>query len=467
MRTYILRGLLPWIILFAFADGSAQGLFYAAIGGLLVLFIFNFYSLKKFFLLGWVTLLFFIVMLFISFAWPESILVKYDLLIANAVLTVLCFTTLIARRPFSLPYAKMLTAKIYWQHPLFIIVNYWITAVWGLAFLFYTILIILFMLGIGNKLWMLQILPVAALVFAIGFMVLFPDYYRRRATRQGTVASLPNISVIKTVNFGNVQIGYRLLGQGPLLVMVPGALMNMHHWDPDMLAQLSKNFQVLLFDYPGVGYSSYQNMPFTAEKLADCLYNLIDKLQLQIKAIVGYSMGGWIAQKYAVKYSQNVAALVLIGTTCGGPNAVWCDKTVEQKLETCVSDDISSEEQFANMMSVMFPQLIIPRIFNKIMKIFVAAVLEGTPKKKMVQLERQIIDDWRIDNQLVKQISELDLPVLIISGLQDVVMPPENAKLLQTKFSNSKLLEYDDAGHGVIYQYPLDIADNIRDFLQI
>lgn len=465
MRTYILIALLPWLIFFAFADGTSLGLSFSSVGALLFLFVFNWKAIRKFFSFAWVSLVFFLIMYVSHHFGSEFILVRYNLFAATLVLAVFGFVSLMIHRPFTLPYAKIQAPKVFWNHPVFIHVNYWLTAVWCLVFLFYAALVLLFNFGFGTKLWMLEVLPTVALVFAIGFMILFPDIYKNKFIKKGMVAGIAGISEVQLAELGNITIGYRTLGEGPLLILTNGAFTNMHSWDPDLLKKLSKNFQVLIFDYPGIGYSTYQQMPFSAETIVGCLYNFIDQLKLKPIAIVGYSMGGLIAQKFAVKYPNKLKALVLISTTCGGCEATWCGAQTLQKIERVAAKKISGEEQLDRMLSVMFTPESLPRFAIRTKKILTSAAIEGLVSNEMQQKEREIIERWRTDDELAKQIVKLKLPVLIIAGKRDEMVPFANAELLAKKFSQAKLIAYDDAGHGVMYQYPLDVADSIKEFL--
>jgi len=401
----------------------------------------------------------------VDFTWPKSFLVHYSLFAATITLALFSFITVVLHRPFTLPYAKIQAPEVYWKHPVFIQVNYWLSAMWGLVFLFYAFVVLLFYLGIGNKLWMLEILPTASLVFAIGFMIFFPDAYKTRFMKKGMIAAIPGISEVQMIKLGNVTLGYRTIGKGPLLILLHGMLTNMHSWDPDLLKKLSENFQVLIFDYPGIGYSTYKKMQFSVATIVDCLHGLIDKLKLKPYAIIGYSFGGFIAQKFAIKYPKELKALVLIGSMCGGNEATWCDEKILQKIERASAKETSGEEQFNQMMSVMFTEATLPRLIARMKKVITTAAIEGLVSFEMQEKERQVVDSFRDNNQLAEQITKLKLPVLVIAGKQDVIVPFANAELLQKKLPNAKLVSYDDAGHGLFYQYPLDIADNIKEFL--
>lgn len=465
MRTYILIALLPWLIFFAFADGTSVGLSFSSVGALIFLFAFNWRAIRKFFSFAWISLVFFLIMFAVHHFDSKFILVRYNLFVATLVLAVFSFVSLMLHRPFTLSYAKIQAPKVFWNHPVFIRVNYWLTLVWGLVFLFYAVLALLFNLGFGAKLWMLEILPTASLIFAIVFMMVFPDIYKNKFIKKGMVANIVGISEVQLAKLDNIIIGYRTLGEGPLLILANGALTNMHSWDPDLLKKLSESFQVLIFDYPGIGYSTYQQIPFSAETIVDCLFNFIDQLKLKPVAVIGYSMGGLIAQKFAVKYPNKIKALVLISTTCGGSEATWCSAQTLQKIERVTAKKTSGEEQLEQMLSVMFTPESLPRFAARTKKIITSAAMEGLVNHAMQQKELEVIERWRTDDELAKQITKLKLPVLIIAGKQDEMVPFVNSELLEKKFSQAKLIAYDDAGHGVIYQYPLDIAGSIKDFL--
>lgn len=465
MRTYILIALLPWLIFFAFADGTSVGLSLSSIGALIFLFVFNWRAIRRFFSFAWVSLVFFLIMYIAHHFGPKFILVRYNLFAATLVLAIFSFISLILHHPFTLSYAKIQSPKVFWNHPVFIHVNYWLTAVWGVVFLLYAALVLLFNFGFGTKLWMVEILPTAALVFAIGFMIIFPDIYKNKFMKKGMVAGIVGMSEVQLVKLGNITIGYRTLGEGPLLVLVNGAFTNMHSWDPDLLKKLSESFQVLIFDYPGVGYSTYQQMPFSAETIVDCLYNFIDQLKLESVAMLGFSMGGLIAQKFAVKYPKKLKALVLIGTTCGGREATWCSAQALQKIERVAAKKTPGDEQLDRMLSVMFTPESLFRYAARMKKIITSAAIEGLVSHEMQQKELEMIERWRTDDELAKQITKLKVPVLIIAGKQDEMVPFVNAELLAEKIPNAKLVAYDDAGHGVMYQYPLDVAGSIKGFL--
>ena len=385
-------------------------------------------------------------------------LVQYSVLIAYLFLAVLSFLTLLLRVPVTLQHAKVRMSAQHWHHPIFIGVNYWITTAWGFVFLLCGIAVALFYMGFGTKLLMFSVVPVVLIVSGIFFTALFPDKYKEKMTKEGTIAALPGISGTKTVAIGSVKIAYRVLGHGPLIILAAGARMNMHHWDPDLLKHLSQNFTVLIFDYPGVGHSDYKQMPYTAKQLASYIDNMIEALKLKPVALVGYSIGGMVAQAFARKFSKKIKALVLISTSADGSQS--------EKYENLKQDYTGvNREDYDVILNQYFSDDVIPRMKEKMYRIYDSAVFEGAITQKIVDEQKKLLVDWYGDDTNVDKLKQLKLPVLIIVGKQDKRIPPSNSLMMKKIFKNAKLVEYDDAGHGVIYQYPTDISGEIKGFL--
>ncbi len=437
MRTYIIRAFLPWLIFLAFADGSVLGLKIATLGGALTLLLFNWRALKEKFLFDWASILFLIMMWAASVEFGQSFLVTYSLLIAYLFLAIISFMSLWLRVPVALQHAKSRVAVQYWNHPLFIGVNHWITVSWGIVFLMAGISVGLFDLGIGSKFLMISIIPVVLLVGGIIFTALFPDHYKKKVIKVGTVAALNDLSGPKMIPIGTMRLIYRTIGKGPLLILLQDSQMNLHHWDPDFIKMLSQQFELFLFDYPGVGYSTYQQMPYTAEQLARCVKEMIDSLSLKPLALLGYGMGGVIAQSFAIQFPKAIKALILIA--------------INESF-----DEIGNKrEDYDKMLELYFSKAAILRVKAKLYKIYDGAALEGSITEEIVKKQKQLLEDW---NAAKNDMKKIPLPILLITGAND-------SRLAIESHDQVKLMKYDDAGHGVIYQYPKDVAQEISKFL--
>ena len=116
------------------------------------------------------------------------------------------------------------------------------------------------------------------------------------------------------VQTGNIQTYYEQHGEsGPSLVFIHGAGASHDMWKPQV-EYFSKTFNVLIYDLRGHQQSEGSEDTYTCELFANDLHQLIDRLGLQEPVIIGLSLGGMVAQEYAVKYHSNLKGLVLVDT---------------------------------------------------------------------------------------------------------------------------------------------------------
>jgi len=315
MRLAVILGILPWVFFLGFFNDTLLGVKFGVIAGFACLLLFNYQALKKGALLDWVAVVFFLSIGVLGWFLELPFVIHNSLLMENSVFFIASILTLVTHKPFSLEYAKTKVNEVYYQHPVFRRVHGWISFVWSVIFLTGAVLIILYRFGLGNSTWMLQNIPTNLILLGVLFTIFFPDLYQR-AMMKGGVSSLPGLSGVKTVEIQGGAIGYRTIGRGPLLILLQGAKMNMHGWDPVLLKHLSRHFTVLIWDYPGMGYSSDNQCEWTTEAMARLLKKICDKLELKPLALMGYSMGGFIALRNMV-ISKDIKAGVIWGGVVG------------------------------------------------------------------------------------------------------------------------------------------------------
>ena len=124
------------------------------------------------------------------------------------------------------------------------------------------------------------------------------------------------------VKANGININYEIEGEGPVVTMSHSLACNLHMWD-DQMAVLRKKFRVLRFDTRGHGQSDAPAGEYTLEQLADDAKGLLSALKIKQTHWVGLSMGGMIAQAFALKYPGVLQSVVLADTTTepAGPEA--------------------------------------------------------------------------------------------------------------------------------------------------
>ncbi|HNO65923.1 MAG TPA: alpha/beta hydrolase, partial [Tepidiformaceae bacterium] len=109
---------------------------------------------------------------------------------------------------------------------------------------------------------------------------------------------------------------YEEAGSGRPLVLIRGLGSDLQAWSLQV-PELAKHFRVITYDNRGAGRTGAPDKPYTIAGMADDLAALLDALDIPTACILGYSMGGMIAQEFALKHPARVEKLILLGTSAG------------------------------------------------------------------------------------------------------------------------------------------------------
>ena len=145
------------------------------------------------------------------------------------------------------------------------------------------------------------------------------------------------------VKVNDIQMYYEVKGEGYPLVMIIGFGANLGFWNPHMIEELSKNFKVVTFDNRGTGRTDVSVKEFSIRLFADDTVGLMNALGISKANILGFSMGGAIAQELALSYPEKVKKLILYSTTCGGAKSVR-NQEADAMIKRLLAGGISVEE---------------------------------------------------------------------------------------------------------------------------
>ena len=134
------------------------------------------------------------------------------------------------------------------------------------------------------------------------------------APSAGAQTSDPQLSPYKFVQLPGMRAGWRAAGSGRPLVLIPGYGLTAAEWDPDLVTRLAANRRVIVFDNRGVATSSGSVRRLSITQMANDTANLIRALRLGRPDVLGWSMGGYIAQELALRHPRSLRRLVLAGT---------------------------------------------------------------------------------------------------------------------------------------------------------
>jgi len=237
------------------------------------------------------------------------------------------------------------------------------------------------------------------------------------------------------VKANGIEINYEIEGNGPWLTLSHSLACNLHMWDPQMPV-LTKQFKVLRFDTRGHGQSSAPAGEYTLEQLADDLKGLLDALGIKQTHYAGLSMGGMIAQAFALKYPGVFQSMVLADTTSRRPpNAaqMWGERIQNARSKGMGAIVQGTLERWFTEPYRNAHKDVMERIGNDI---------RNTPVDGFAGCCYAISKVDYLD-----RLKELRLPALVMVGEQDHGTPPEAARAIQANLPGSELKIIASAAH--------------------
>ena len=259
-----------------------------------------------------------------------------------------------------------------------------------------------------------------------------------------------------TIEVEGRRLAWRTLGDGPPLLLVNGYAATSEDWDPTFLAGLADAFEVICPDSRGIGESDLGEAELTVDGMASDLEALLDSLGLQRIAVVGWSMGGFVAQRLTARAPSRVAALALLATDPGAPDSTDADPETWARLTDHSGSD---REQATRLISLLFPPPLAADIDREFGEIVAAARAKLSPAT--LRAQEAAMDAWHREPLPWGQ--PLDLPpVLVAHGERDEVIPVANASALKAKWPGAELHLFPGCGHGLMAEQPERLVELIR-----
>ena len=121
----------------------------------------------------------------------------------------------------------------------------------------------------------------------------------------------PGIAEAGSVPVGDINIAYRILGQGEPVVLIMGSGSTMDMWDPHFLENLSSEYRVIVFDNRGMGNTTAPPGNFSIAQFANDTAGLMTALGIEKAHVLGWSMGSFVASELAIRHPEKVDKLIL------------------------------------------------------------------------------------------------------------------------------------------------------------
>ena len=257
-----------------------------------------------------------------------------------------------------------------------------------------------------------------------------------------------------------IKLYYEVHGEGFPLVMIMGLGADSNWWPPRIIEELSEDYKVVVFDNRGAGRSDKPDNRYTIDLMADDVLGLLDYLGIRKAYVLGVSMGGMIAQSLAIRYPEIVEKLVLCVTSPGGPEAVPPTPEAMKQLlldRSSVSVDVLAEMLIKTLLTRDYIEE-----HSEELKSYIMKALQYPMPAHAYMRQLEAISEFNAYDKLDK----IRVPTLVISGGKDIIIPPENGRLLARKIPNSKLVVFENSGHGLILQELDRFVSIVKKFLQ-
>lgn len=242
-----------------------------------------------------------------------------------------------------------------------------------------------------------------------------------------------------TVRVDDINLYYDTQGEGIPLVLIMGLRRNLEWWYCQ-IPSLSKYFKVIIFDNRGAGRSDKPDMEYSIPLFADDTAGLMEALGIHNAHILGISMGGYVAQELALKYPDKVRSLILGCTGCGGNRAVLMSE--ERMNKFTANEGLSPEEILRKDMDIYFSDRFIEAHPEKVQEFVNVSLKYYQPKEAFF---RQFAACLKHDT--VDRLSGIKVPVLIMSGDDDPLVPSKNSLILKELLPDSKLSFFPNRRH--------------------
>jgi aminoacrylate hydrolase len=241
-----------------------------------------------------------------------------------------------------------------------------------------------------------------------------------------------------TVSIGDAELYYEDTGRGEPLLLVPGLSGRGSFW-ASQVAELSRDFRVVIHDHRGTARSTHSRMRYSVEQMADDVLRLMDGLGIEAAHLVGHSTGGAIGQVIALEHPRRLRSLVL-SATWAGPDPYF-QRLFESRKGVLQSQGVEAYVRASALF--MAPPAWISANDAVLAEQQKAALAEAAPVEVTVSRIDAIL---RHDRRA--RLSEIRVPTLVIVAQDDIITPRFYSDELASRVPGAKLVVLETGGHG-------------------
>ena len=265
------------------------------------------------------------------------------------------------------------------------------------------------------------------------------------------------LALAAMLTLSDVELYYEVYGDGPPLLLVAGLASDSQSWGSS-LPPLAEHFTVICPDNRGVGRSKPADAPISIDKMADDCAALVRSLGYEKVYVLGHSMGGFVAQKMAVRFPELVDRLVLAGS----------GSKFSARNAALFSDAVETLERGADPVlwfRNIFYWLFTPAFFEQpgMLDAAVNYALNYPWPQETVSFRNQVEAVRNFD--ATADLPKITAPTLVLAGAEDLLFTPDESREFATRLPNATLEIIEGAAHSIHMERGSEFVRAIIEFL--
>jgi 3-oxoadipate enol-lactonase len=273
------------------------------------------------------------------------------------------------------------------------------------------------------------------------------------------VTSATHLIVMPTVRNGSIVVSYDIRGAGPAAMLFNHTSTSNLSWSERFLESLAEELTLVTPDYRGTGLSSPALNEFSLADLAADGIAILDAEEIDKVLVIGTSMGGAVAQEFALNFPDRVYSLVLIGTFAGNKHFVPADSSVITLFEQALQLE-SKLERWRQALPATYSRAFLENNEDLALELELKGLRYTT--EDTLRRHAQAVSKFEAYDRL----PSVSVRCLVMHGTVDPIIPLENGLILAGRLPNSEFVALENVGHLPAVEKPLETADRIRRFAQ-
>lgn len=255
-------------------------------------------------------------------------------------------------------------------------------------------------------------------------------------------------------------VGYDVRGKGDAAILFNHSSTSSLAWSELFLETLAANLTIITVDYRGTGHSSLGDTPFSLRDLAADGSAVLRKERIDQAMIIGTSMGGAVAQEFALAFPEQVTALVLMGTFGGQSHFEPPDTKVLKLVEEFLPrwTEFGKIEWWRRLLPTLYGTAFLKEHEDLALEL----ELKGSRLTTGETIARHGAAVAAFESY--ERLPSIVAPALIVHGAEDPIIPARNGEVLASRIPKSEYVGLKGVGHLPAVERPMEVADRVLRF---